>query len=286
MSPARAALAALVLAGSSLAAPAAAQVGPRLLTVYPIPAAGRAAGDARDAMALLDAALRRAVLRSDDIRLAEPLVARAACGPAPSATPQCLAGLSGGGLVLRVAVHRSAATLVIMLEAVDAKARIIGPVTVSVDAYVQSAEPLAHGVLILVEQANAASRARSDLRAAPLPVPVPVVKAIPLAPARSSAPGGWMRGAGPWLTSAGVALLAGGVTMSVMNRSLSNELDRKYAAGTLTSADLSSYRRVDQYNTLARALFASGGALTLAGVAFWTAAPERGRVVAGVAAQF
>lgn len=285
MSPARAALAALVLASFSLAAPASAQIAPRLLTVYPLPAG--AAGDAKDALSLLDAALRRAALRSDDIRLAEPLVARAACGPAPSATPQCLAGLGGGGLVLRVAVHRSAATLVIMLEAVDAKARIIGPVTVSVDAYVQSAEPLAHGVLILVEQANAASRPRADLRTAqpPLPPP-PVPKAVPLAPARKSEPGGWMRAAGPWITGTGVALLAGGLTVSVMNRSLSNELDRKYASGTLTGADLASYRRVDQYNQLTQALFASGGALTLVGTAIWTAAPERGRVVAGVSGRF
>jgi hypothetical protein len=286
MSPQRAALAALVLVGICLASPAPAQVGPRPMVVYPLSAGGPGAGDVRDVESLLDAALHRAVQRSAEIVLAQPLVARAACGPAASATAQCLAGLTGGGLVLRVAVHRSQSTLVVMLEAVDARARIFGPVTVSVDAFAQSSEPLTHGVLILVAQAAASSRPRADLRPAepPVPQPAPVRLAKPAPP--SAQPGAWMRTAGPWLTGAGIALLGGGVAVSVMNRSLSDELDRKYAAGTLGAGDLASYRRVEQYNTVTQILLASGGAFTLAGTAIWSAAPERGRVVAGVAGRF
>lgn len=285
MSPQRAALAAAVLVGTCLASPARAQVGPRALVVYPLSAAGPGAGDVRDVESLLDAALHRAVQRSTEIVLAQPLVARAACGPAASATAQCLAGLAGGGLVLRVGVHRSQSTLVVMLEAVDARARVVGPVTVSVDAFAQSSGPLTHGVLMLVEQAVASSRPRADLRPAEPPVPLPAPVSLARQAPRGE-PRAWMRTAGPWITGAGVALLGGGIAVSVMNRSLSDELDRKHAAGTLGPGDLSSYRRVDQYNQLTQLLLASGGAFTLAGAAIWTAAPERGRVVAGVAGRF
>lgn len=289
MSPQRAALAALVLVGSSLASRASAQVGPRTVVVYPLSAGG--SGDARDVESLLDAALHRAVQRSGELVLAQPLVARASCGPAASATPQCLAGLAGAGLVLRVGVHRSQSTLVVLLEAIDARARVIGPVTVSVDAYAQSSGPLTHGVLMLIEQAAAAARPRADLRPSEPPLPPPPRAALP-APvqlaeqAAPAQPRAWMRTAGPWLTGAGLALLGGGVAVSVMNRSLSDELDRKHAAGTLGAGDLASYERVEEYNQLTQLLLASGGVFTVAGAAIWTAAPERGRVVAGVAGRF
>ncbi|HEY6100764.1 MAG TPA: hypothetical protein VIW03_15105, partial [Anaeromyxobacter sp.] len=224
MSPARAASAALVLVATAVAAPALAQVGARTLVVYPVAAAGATGADANDVSLLLDAALHRVVQRSEEVVLAEPLVTRATCGPAPSAPPQCLAGLSGGGLALRVTVHRSQSTIVVQLEAVDAKARSFGPVTVSVDAFAQSAEPLVHGILMLVEQVAAASR-KPDLRTIPLPPPPVLAKPAP----PPAAPRAWMRTAGPWLTGTGAALLAGGVALTAMNRSLSNELERKFS---------------------------------------------------------
>jgi len=278
MAPTRAAVAALVLGASSLGAPASAQVGPRPVALYPLVAGA----DANDVQSLLDAALHRVSQRSDDVALAEPLFARAACGPAPAAAPQCLAGLAGSGLVVRTTVHRADALLVVALEAVDARARTFGPVTVNVDAFAQSAEPLAQAVLLLVEQALAAARQKVDLHV-PLPPP-PKLVAPPSAP--TPAPRAWMRTAGPWLTGAGAALLAGAVALSVVNRGLSDELERKFEAGTLTPADLPSYRRVERYNTATRALFASGGAFTIVGVAIWTAAPARGQVVAGVKGTF
>ena len=292
MAPARAVFAALLLVAVSAAAPASGQLGPRRLVVYPVAAAATAAGsgDAGDVASLLDAALHRVVQRTDEVALGDPLVSRAACGGAQSASAQCLAGLSGGGLVLRVTVHRAQTLLVVQLEAVDGKARPFGPVTVSIDAYAQSAEPLMRGVLILVEQAAGASRA-PDLRAAgpstPLPPPpIAVAKREAPAAAPAPAPRAWMRTAGPWLTTAGAAILAGGLALSTVNRSLSNELDRKFAAGTLTPADLASYDRVKRYDRLSQGLFLAGGAFTLSGVALWTAAPERGGASAGVAGRF
>jgi hypothetical protein len=335
MSLARAFVAALAFAALS-AAPALAQPGPRAIVVYPVASAAGAGGEVADVTSLLDAALRRLALRSDDIVLTEPLFLRATCGPATAAPLPCLAALSGAGLVLRVTVHRSQAILVVALEAVDARARSFGPVTVSVDAYAQSSEPLVRAMLVLMEQVNAGSR-RSDVArgAVPLPPPPagtvkkppPVVaapaekapavaerprpppappvekpslavlpKAPPPAEARApiavaqqapgpAAPGAWMRTAGPILTGAGAAILAGGIAVSVMNHSLSNQLERKFASGTLTASDLDAYRKVERYDQLTRILVGAGGALTLGGVAVWTAAP-RGGAAAGVAARF
>lgn len=301
MSAARAAFAVLVLAAVLRATPASAQTGPWRLVVYPAGAAGAAGGaaaDVADVAALLEPALRRLTLRTEQVVLGEPLVVRPSCGPASAAASSCLAGLAGGGLVLRVTVHRSQSLIVVQLEAVDAKARVFGPVTVSVDAYAQSTEPIVRGVLILVDQVAAASR-RPDLRAgAPLPPPPAPgataaarppsapFSALPGAPSeKASRPGAWMRTAGPLLTGTGAAILAGGIALSVMNRSLSNELDHKFAAGTLTPADLAAYRRVERNDRMTRIFFAAGGALTLSGVAVWTAAPSKG-AVAGVAGKF
>lgn len=343
MSLARAFVAALAFAALS-AAPALAQPGPRAIVVYPVASAAGGGGEVADVTSLLDAALRRLALRSDDIVLTEPLFLRGTCGPATAAPLPCLAALAGGGLVLRVTVHRSQSILVAALEAVDARARSFGPVTVSVDAYAQSSEPLVRAMLVLMEQVNAGSR-RSDVARGAVPLPPPPAGTIPRAspaaaapaekapavaerprpppvaspppappaakpslavvpkappPAEARAPiaatqqapdpagasGGWMRTAGPILTGAGAAILAGGIAVSVMNHSLSSQLERKFASGTLTAGDLDQYRKVERYDQLTRILLGAGGALTLSGVAVWTAAPSRGAVAAGVAARF
>jgi outer membrane biosynthesis protein TonB len=371
MSAARAFVAALAVA-ALFAAPALAQPGPRAVVVYPVASASGAASEVADVTSLLDAALRRLVLRNDDIVLTEPLFIRGTCGPATSASLPCLAALSGNGLVLRVTVHRSQSILVVALEAVDARARTFGPVTVSVDAYAQSTEPLVRAMIVLMDQVSAASK-RSDARAGvPLPpppaaavarppppaekppvvaekpaaaaappIPAPPIPEKPAVPApkpaavaekppalaappaakppppaekpkpslavtpkpppaaEARAPvavagkpsgaggsGAWMRTAGPILTGAGAAILAGGIAISVMNHSLSNQLERKFAAGTLTAADLDQYRKVERNDQMTKLLLGAGGALTLGGVAVWTAAPSRGSVAAGVSGTF
>lgn len=297
MAPTRAALAALALLALSVAAPASAQVGRRAIAMYPLARSGLLADAASDVHSLLDAALYRVAQRSDDVVLATPHVTRAACGPASTATAQCLAGLAQGGLVVRATVQKADGLLVIAMDAVDASARTYGPTTVHVDAFAQSSEPLAHAVLGLVERSLRAPKA--DLRAqaapakppaakpsVPLPPPPVLKPAAPVAQVERGARGRGWYAAGPWLAGTGAALLAGAVTVTVLNHRASDELDRRFRAGTLTSADLASYRKVDRYNKLSQVLFASGGALTLSGIAIWTAEPARRSVVAGVAGRF
>jgi hypothetical protein len=309
----------LALALLALAAPAAAQVGPRLVSLYPL---SRAAPDAADVESLLDSALHRLAARGGNVALASPLLARAACGPATSAAPDCLGRLAGEGIVVRATVHRAGGALLVALHAVDGAGTSTGPVSTSLDAFVQSAEPLVNALALLVDQVLAAERrrarerggpvaeapppsysredrappaaaaaaeappappaARPDLRAAEPPPRVPAAAAVTRAPQAR----GWKRAAGPWLTGAGAALLAGGLAVSVMNRSLSHDLEDRLAAGRLTPADLEDYDRVERYDTLSAALFASGGALTLGGVALWTAPLPRGPAVAGLAGRF
>jgi hypothetical protein len=345
ISAARALAAAQVLAAILAAAPAAAQTGPRTIVVYPVALVGGAtSAEAADVSALLDAALRRVVRRTEDIVLVEPLFLRGTCGPATSASLPCLAALSGGALVLRITVHRSQAQMVVQLEAVDAKARPFGPVTVSIDAFAQNSEPLVRAVLILVDQVAGVAR-RPEARAGggvPLPPPplppFPAVEKPAPPPAARSAPavavplpspppavappagkppaalavrappppaaerpsfadaedaratrspkGGWMRTVGPVLTGTGAALLAGGVALSVVNHRLSDRLERRFQSGTLTPADLDSYRRVERNDRTTRLLLGAGGAFTLSGIAVWTAAPARGGVAAGVSGRF
>jgi hypothetical protein len=343
ISAARGLAAAHVLAAILAAAPAAAQTGPRTIVVYPVAvASGATNGDAADVSALLDAALRRVVRRTEDIILVEPLFLRGTCGAATSASLPCLASLSGGALVLRVTVHHSQAQMVVQLEAVDSKARPYGPVTVSIDAFAQNSEPLVRAVLILVDQVVGGGR-RPEARAGggvplpppPLPPPPaaekpaapPAAKPAPAvavpppappierkaaaekpppalavrppppaaerpslavaedAPAPRSRPGGWMRTVGPLLTGTGAALLASGIAVSVVNHRLSDQLERKFQSGTLTPGDLDSYRRVERNDRMTRLLVGAGGALSLSGIAVWTAAPARG-VAAGVSGSF
>jgi hypothetical protein len=313
----RAARSAVALALLALAGPAAGQVGPRLVSLYPL---SRTTADAGDVQALLDVALHRLAQRTGNVALGTPLVVRAACGPAASAAPDCLARLAGEGLVVRATVHPSGSALLVALHAVDGAGRSTGPVSTAVDSFIQSAEPLVNALQLLVDQVFAGDRRRARERGEPVaeapPAPrVPAAVAPPAARAErpehapvekpdlrapeppASAPAAaavsrppparrWMRAAGPWVTGAGAVLVAGGLAVSTMNHSLSEELEDKLAAGRLTAADLDSYDRVGQYNTLSALLFASGGALTLGGVALWTAPLPRGPAVAGVAGRF
>lgn len=318
---------------SGVGRPTAAVSGPGTIALYPVTGRGEMDGDAADVQSLLDAAIHRVVQRSGDLVARDPMLLRASCGSARSATPACLAQLGGGGIVVRANVHRAANALVVTLQIVDRAGESHGPVAAAIDAYVQSAEPLTNGLLVLVDQVVVAERRRAQEQriaaaraaaggarparppgapaaegkraetgtpgAAPgqgaRPAPAergdlaarqPPPSSSLVVATQASAPRAWMRPTGRWMTGIGAALLAGGIALSTVNRSASDDLDRRYGAGTLTQGDLSAYRRVDRVNTLTAAVMAAGGAFTLAGIALWTAPPVEGRVVGGVAGRF
>jgi hypothetical protein len=87
-------------------------------------------------------------------------------------------------------------------------------------------------------------------------------------------PGMWRRPTGKWVTAAGVLLLAGGTTVAVMNRRLSQDLERRYLDNALTPADASKYDQVNTYNTAQAVLFAAGAATTGVGLYLWGTAPD------------
>lgn len=319
MSVARSARAALALVVASAAAPAAAQVAPRPVAIYPF---ARSEGPAaQDAQSLLESALQRAANRTDDIVLSEPLVVRGACGPASSATVECLARLAGNGLLLRATLHRSERSAAVAVEAVDGRTgRSVGPVTVGIDTFIQNPEPLARALLMLFEDARGAARRQAGAAPRPPPLPPPPVvaeappkpppapppaakpdlKAAEPEPARAApvaaepaaavsrrAPrGARLRAAAPWCAGAGLALLAGAAAVSIANESLADELDRKWREGTLGPEDAKDYDKVEQYNTLTVILAASGGALTLTGAVLFAVVPSHDGASVALAGRF
>jgi hypothetical protein len=74
------------------------------------------------------------------------------------------------------------------------------------------------------------------------------------------------------------------------NQTLTNKLERKRAAGTLTEADMRWYRTSDQYTSISKTLLIAGGGVTAAGLALWalapTVEPTNGGVRVGVAGRF
>jgi hypothetical protein len=318
MAVARAARAALALVAASAAASAAAQVMARPVAIYPF-MRSEGAG-AEDAQALLESALQRAANRTDDVVLSEPVVVRPACGPAQSAPVECLARVAGDRLLLRAVLHRSERSAAIAVEAVDGRnGRVFGPVTVGIDTYIQNAEPLARALLMLFEDVRGAARRQAGGLPRPLLLPPPLVPAAPpkqeaakaeapkadlraaepepaspkaaaqpaaASVARSAPQRPWLRSAAPYCAGAGLALLAGAVVVSMKNESLSDELDRKAAEGTLTPADAASYDKVAQYNTLTAVLAVSGGALTLTGAVLFTVVPSPGGASVAMAGRF
>ncbi|HET8540104.1 MAG TPA: hypothetical protein VFL83_09565 [Anaeromyxobacter sp.] len=313
----RAARAALAFVIASAGTPAAAQAIARSVAVYPFPRSDGSAGE--DAQGLLESALRRVVNRSDDVVLSEPILTRAACGPAATAPVECLARLAGNGLVLRAVLHRSERSAAIAIDAIDGAAgKAVGPVTVGVDLYIQNAEPLARALGMLLDDVRAAARRQAGGMPRPAVVAPPLVPGTPpRAEARAEAskppppsrdlhveepaPDGkapaatatraapkrpWLRSAAPWCAGAGLALLAGAAAVAIANESLADELDRKYHDGTLTPADAASYDKVEQYNTLTIALAAAGGALTLTSAYLFTIVPSQGGASVALAGRF
>ncbi len=306
MAVGRAARAALAFAIASAASTASAQAMARVVSVYPFSRSEGAA--AEDAQALLESAVQRAANRTDDIVLSMPLSVRAACGPAQTAPVGCLTRLAGKGILLRAVLHKSERMSAIAVEAIDGeRGRTVGPVTVGIDTYIQNAEPLARALLMLFDDVRGPGR-RAAPRAVATSPPTPVAPAKPppakadlraaeAAPAkgaatpvastsRSAPPRSWARSTAPYVAGAGLALLAGAAVVSMMNESLSSELDRKYHDGTLTPADAASYDKVKQYNTMTIALAAAGGALTVTGAVMFTVVPSQGGGSLAMAGRF
>jgi hypothetical protein len=314
MAVARAARVALALAVVTAAAPAAAQAVARPVAIYPFARSEGAA--AEDAQGLLESALRRAVNRTEDVVLSEPVVVRGACGPSSTAPTACLARLAGNGLMLRATLHRSERSAALAIEAVDGRTGAsIGPVSVGFDPFIQNPEPITRAIMVLFDDVHGAARrhAAAAPRTAPVPPPAAVSEARPPPPkadlraaepepeapkaaparaapeasvARSEPRRSWMRRAAPWCAGAGLALLAGAATVSIMNESLSDELDRKYEDGTLTPADAADYDKVEQYNQLTVILAATGGALTLTSAVLFTVGPTHGGATVALAGRF
>jgi hypothetical protein len=109
--------------------------------------------------------------------------------------------------------------------------------------------------------------------AAPPPARAAAPARTPINVSAPAAPALWKRQAGPFFTVLGGALLAGGGAVALLNKNLTDDLNAKRAAGTLTVADRSSYDKVDRYNVISTALFAAGGISAAAGTWIWISAP-------------
>jgi hypothetical protein len=279
-----AALAAGVLA--TVAWPARAQ-GPTAV-VYPLEGVGVGREELRDVAALLQTALGRTAQR-DGFAPASPPFAQNACGPATTASKECLARVAGVGFVLTAVVGRSDGRLAVQLRATDARGRTHGPVQAMVDPVVQNAEVLARALLNLREivDATAAAEAR---KGGPVVAPEAVPRSSAAGRTQYRSPGAWRRSAGKWTTAVGLGLLAGGAVVAGLNQQLSSDLEDKYKANELTPEDAEDYRQVDTYNTLSTGLFVAGGVATATGLVLWGTAPDvrptRGGVTLGLSGRF
>jgi hypothetical protein len=254
---------------------------------------------ADDARMLLDDAISAALARAN--RLAPgpvPIESRCAAPPAPA----CVAKLAGDGLVLVAVAREQNGILVFTLSAVDAAARVHGPVRVGIDPMARDAAPLARGLRDLDRRAAAglaaavrptaatAATATAAPTAPPAPPAAPPPSAAPsLAAAPPKAPptprppayqpdapvpGAWKEPTGKALTAAGAALVATGTVLAVLGRSLGQELEDKYRQGALTPADADAYARLDLYNVAGTAMVIGGGVSFLTGITLWAMAPE------------
>jgi hypothetical protein len=284
-------LAAALAAWALAAAPARAQGIPAV--VYPLHGEGVGREELADVQSLIQSALRRTGSRGG-LGPASPATAKNACGPATTATKECLAPLAGSGVLLLGVVARQGGRLAISLRAMDSSARSYGPVRALVDPVIQNAEVLAQALENLEEireSAVAAAARKAQAAAAPpadLSAPAPSPRSAGAAPQRPA--GAWRRSAGKWTTLAGVVMLGGGTAVAVMNRNLAEDLEAKYRSNSLTAADAEDYERIDTYNTLSTGLFIAGGVATATGLYLWGTAPDvrptRGGFTLGVSGRF
>jgi hypothetical protein len=264
--------AALAAAALLAAGPAGAQSIP--VRLYPVDGGKLTKEQVADCRALLEAGLMRAASRFEALVPAEPLGVRAACGRTPG--PACLAKLADAGVVVSASARDRGTEIVFTLQAVDASGRIYGPVRAATDAAVTNAVPIGDAILELDRRVSGRATTADALRVAntaalltDLPPPRKVVVSY-----KDSKPEPWQRPAGKVLTASGLVVLGAGAALGVMGRKLSDDLDAKYRAGTLTGADAGSYQRVDRYGLAANLLLAAGGTAAAAGITLWTIAPD------------
>jgi hypothetical protein len=95
-----------------------------------------------------------------------------------------------------------------------------------------------------------------------------------------------MEPTGQWLLAGGGVALAGGALFGLLGSRKSDELNGKFSAHTLTTADRSGYSAVHRDALLANGLFVGGGLLALTGAVLWGAAPDLAPGSAGLWGRF
>ncbi len=292
----------LALAGAVLALSPALALAGTPVAIYPLRVPGISAAQRADLYGMLEAALASAARRGI-LSPRAPVLLPATCGDAPSVA--CLAEAAKGGLVLAGRGELRSGTVLVSAALFDSTGTRTRAVRFVVDLVIQNLRPFSESMLELEgEIAPDGHVVRDDrdpqggsaqkvpaLAAAPPPAAVTAAPQKAAAAARlaepARAPRGpplWRRTAGPWLTGVGAALLAGGATVAVLNRSLANDLDARYANHQLSAADRSSYDRVRTYNLLSTSLFAAGGVATATGTWIWISAPAAPGAPAAVGA--
>lgn len=275
----------VLLLVAAAAAPAIAGATP--LALYPLERA-REDDDVAVVASLLDAAVHQAARRSD-VRPADPLFVRARCGAASAASRACLAEVAGKGLMVRSSVRRSRGIIIVSLEAVDRHARSFGPVNVGLETAIQNSEPLTRALLDLAERAEAPLAVAVAPDASPGLAPKPR-DPLTTPPLRAPPPATWHRTVAPLLGACGVALATVGGMYAASGQSLSNKLERKRAAGTLTEGDAQWVEEQQHYEDVSRSFLIAGAAFGAAGLAVWavspSVAPVNGGVTVGVNGKF
>jgi hypothetical protein len=263
--------------------------------IHPLGGSERDAPAIADAQALLESAVPSAARRSERLVAAKPLVTPPRCAPALAA--DCLARLAQDGIVVTGTVRMSGGVMVVALRAVNGAGRVVGQLDVGVDAFVQSAEPLARALLVIEARlptslpgATPEATVRSEPPASRAQRPEPgrgdamTDPALRPDPPRADStvrykepkpvPGTGRLTAGKWTTGVGVALLAGGTAVALLNRSRAQDLAGRYESNSLTPGDASKYRAVETYGVVATALLVGGGAATVTGLVLWGTAPD------------
>ncbi len=300
--PARLRLAAFL--GAALgAAPA---LGATPVAIYPVQAPDLQPDERQDVEALLEVGLRAAAVRGV-LEPRQPPLLTPSCGPAPA--DACLAGLARGGVVLAAKAKRRGDFMVVILAFVDGAGRRTKPGAFAADLTIQSARPVDQALYLLefeLERLAGPTPANPLAPATPAdpPAPRPAVSltapapsgAGPLVPptpaahvdrpaARPGRPGAWMEPTGKWTAAGGLVLLAGATVTGLLGKKITSDLNQKYAARALTTADASSYGRAHTYGVLTTALLAGGGLATVTGLSLWMAAPdevEQGRLAPSI----
>lgn len=274
-------------------APAALAQTPRLLTLYPLHGIDWTPPQVvAEAQSLLESAAMGLARRAQNVYPSAPLVMRPACGRVPETA--CLVRQAKEGVIVWGFAHQADGVITVSLRAVDARGKVYGPVRGAVDAVIQNSEPFLLALLALDARMGIATeppvasaprlrpgerpRRAAGLQSKPLPANPPM-RFVPPAVARRRASqervvsSGW-RTFGKALVGGGVALAAAGAGVGYLDRRLSDSLEEKFQAGTLTAADAGSYRRVDRYNTAATVLLVTGAAAATTGFTLWVLAPD------------